>query len=94
MLWVVAGTPWWSPAAGLAPAILVRLLGSALPRRLRRPLLAGCIAATVALAAELSVWAWLLLAAGGMVEVIMLAGPRIAGPGQRRPACCCWSRRC
>jgi hypothetical protein len=64
-------------AVGLAAAVLVRLLGPALPRRMRRPLLAAGVAGTVAMATGLSLWAWLLLVAGGVAEVILLSPPAI-----------------
>ena len=62
-------------AVGLAAAVLVRLLGPALPRRMRRPLLAAGVAGTVAMATGLSLWSWLLLVAGGVAEAILL-GPQ------------------
>lgn len=80
VVWAVAGTPWLPPAAGVAAAVLVRLLGPALPRRLRRPLLAATVAATAVLVTATSVWVWLLLAAGGLVEIVLFHGPTLDTP--------------
>lgn len=53
----------------------VRLLGRVLPRRLRRPLLAGAVVGFVVL---VSGWAWLLVAAGVVAEWTAPSTPRVA----------------
>jgi hypothetical protein len=74
VLWLVAGSPWWSPAAGLGAALLVRLLGRLLPGRLRRPVLAGGVAGILALAPLFSGGSWLLAVAGGLAVVVVAVG--------------------
>jgi hypothetical protein len=83
VLWLVGGAPWWPPAAAIAAGLLVRLLGRIMPRRLHHPIAAGGVVGAVALAPELSVGGWLLLAAGAAAllgRAGRRASPRPAAP--------------
>jgi hypothetical protein len=91
VLWWTAGTPWRPPAAAFGVVLLVRAMGRLLPRTLRRPLLAGAVAAAAVLVPALSVGAVLLAAAGVLATVAVhrgtlgalasAAGVRAAGVG-------------
>ena len=76
LLWMGTGTPWAPPTAGLATVVLVRLLGPALPNRLRRPGRSAVVVGSLVLLSEVSPWAWVLVGA----LVLVLTGGWQRGP--------------
>lgn len=83
-LWLLAGAPWWPPAAALAAILVVGLLRRLLPRRLCRPAVAGGVVGAMALIPELSVGAWLLATAGLIAVAVLTHGDRMSGQTRGR----------
>lgn len=73
-VWLLAGAPWWAPALAFAVAVLVRLVGRLLPRRLRpRAVMAAAMTLGVAVLPLVSPWALVLVLGIGVAAIGALA---------------------
>ncbi|OLM28287.1 hypothetical protein Ae717Ps2_6626c [Pseudonocardia sp. Ae717_Ps2] len=91
VVWLVAGAPWWAPAALLAGGLAGRLMAALFPARYRvAAVRIGVLAAAVWLAIGLSPSGWAvvagLLALAGLVSMPPQPSPSAAGAGRMRLA--------